>query len=281
MMEKGWYKDSEYVHLWVHLMLMANHTGREWMYKGKIHRASRGQFVTSRLSLSQQTGIQESKIERILKCFKDEQQIELQNLYTSRLISIINYEEYQSNEHDNEQPVNSERTASEQQMNTTKELKNLRIKENTDISSPDGNGESDVEKNNKAEYIAIAVKDIKSVSEFINAKKPKHYQPYVDLWNLFCDKHRRTRVSQMSDSRKRKLSVRLNDAKFDFVAILRAASKQSFAMQSAWFTFDFLIANDNNYVKVLEMKYVDSGGNNSFVGGGGGNSGIDLTNRVK
>lgn len=120
---KGWYKKSDYIHLWIHLLLKVNYKENEWLYKNKIFKVKEGQFITSRKTLSMETGINESKIERILKCFENEQQIEQQNMHTSRLISIINWQQYQIKEQQIEQQVNSKRTASEQRVNTIKESK--------------------------------------------------------------------------------------------------------------------------------------------------------------
>ena len=86
-----------------------------------------GQFITSRKSLSKKTGIQESKIERLLNVMERDLQIEQQGKSTSRLISIVNWEEYQGLE----QQVNSNRTAGEQQVNTNKNEKNVRTEEKT------------------------------------------------------------------------------------------------------------------------------------------------------
>ena len=121
---KGYYKESEYVHLWVHLLLEANHEGNEFLFNGKVEHIKPGQLITSRQKLSQNTGIDENKVERILKCFKTEQQIEQVNKYKFRLITVNNWNDYQNNEQQNERAVNSKRTASEQQVNTNKNVKN-------------------------------------------------------------------------------------------------------------------------------------------------------------
>jgi hypothetical protein len=118
--EKGWYTKSEYLSLWIHLLLKASHSGNEWVYKGKVESVKIGEFITSRKTLSKETGIKESKVERILKCFEIEQQIEQQNNYVSRKITILNYDRYQMGEQVNGQQVNSKWTASEQQVNTIK-----------------------------------------------------------------------------------------------------------------------------------------------------------------
>lgn len=122
--QKGWYKKSEYFHLWHHLLYKANYQDNEWLYKNKLFKVKRGQFITSRKSLALETGINESMIERILKCFEIEQQIEQQNLFISRLISILNYDVYQEDEQQDEQQVNSKRTL-------TKKVKKVK-KNNTD-----------------------------------------------------------------------------------------------------------------------------------------------------
>jgi hypothetical protein len=116
----------------------------EALLDGKIVILQPGQFVTSRRQMSINTGIQESKIERILSCFKTEQQIEQQNKSKYRIITITNWHKYQASEQVNEQQMNSKRTADEQQVNTDKEGKKERRKEKepkTLSSSPDEAGE--------------------------------------------------------------------------------------------------------------------------------------------
>jgi hypothetical protein len=132
ILDKGWIKKPEYVQLWVVLLLMASHDDREYFWNGKTIILKSGQLITGRKALSEKTGINENKIERILKCFKSEQQIEQQTTSSSRLISILNWDKFQQSEQPFEQRVNNDRTTSEQRVNTNKELKkdnNLRIKE--------------------------------------------------------------------------------------------------------------------------------------------------------
>jgi len=123
--KKGWYKRSDYIHLWIHLLFKASHKEIEFMFNGKNIKIKPGQFITGRKALNLETGINESKIERILSFFeKNEQQIEQQKSNKNRLISILNWDEYQLSEQLNEQQVNNKRTTSEQQVNTYKKNKN-------------------------------------------------------------------------------------------------------------------------------------------------------------
>ena len=123
--DKSYYsKDSEKLHLWVHLLLTANWNDREEMLGGKPIICKAGQFTTGRKQLSKETGISESKIERLLTYFeKTEQQIEQRKTNTNRLISILNWDKYQVIEQPTKQRVNNNRTTSEQRVNTPKEYK--------------------------------------------------------------------------------------------------------------------------------------------------------------
>jgi hypothetical protein len=126
--EKGYYRESEYVHLWVHLIMKATYQNKEYLFNNKIEHLSPGQFITGRNSLVKETGINRSKIERILKCFENEHQIEQQTNNKFRIITIRNWSEYQQSEQQNEQPVSNQRATSEQPVSTN----NKENKENKD-----------------------------------------------------------------------------------------------------------------------------------------------------
>lgn len=117
--EKGYYKDSHYVHLWIHCIMKATYQEKEYLFNNKIHHLMPGQFIAGRKSLSKETGIQESKVERILKVFETERQIEQQKTNKFRIITISNWNKYQVDE----QQMNNKRTTSEQQVNTNKKDK--------------------------------------------------------------------------------------------------------------------------------------------------------------
>lgn len=124
ILNKGWAKDPDYLAVWIHLLMIANFEQNEWLYKGKIYKCNPGQLITSRKKLALISGVHRSKLERILSCFESEQQIKQQNMFTSRLITITNWNQYQQNEQQNEQQMSSKRAANEQQMSTIKESKN-------------------------------------------------------------------------------------------------------------------------------------------------------------
>lgn len=115
-MDKGYYKKSSAVHLWLHLLLDANHEEKEFLWNGKIIKVKPGQMITGRKALSKETGIHRSSIERILKMLENEHQIEQQKTNKYRLITILNWKKYQ------ERAPN--RASSEHQASTNKNDKN-------------------------------------------------------------------------------------------------------------------------------------------------------------
>jgi len=116
----SFYKDSQAVHLWVHLLISANHKECEIIRGNKVYKIKRGELLTGRKLLSSETGINESKLQRLLKVFEKCHMIEQQTTNVNRLITVINYDQYQTSE----QQTNSKRTASEQQVNTNNNVNN-------------------------------------------------------------------------------------------------------------------------------------------------------------
>ncbi len=129
IIDSSWYGNPEYMALFVHMLLRANHKPREVIIGNQTIKVGRGQFVSGRKKLSVETGVQESKVTRILKVFKSEQQIEQQSFTKFSLFSIVNYDLYQSGEHQVEQQMNNKRTTDEQQMNTNNNVNNENKKE--------------------------------------------------------------------------------------------------------------------------------------------------------
>lgn len=85
---------------------------------------------------------------------------------------------------------------------------------------------------------------------------------YFELWNNFAEKYDLTIINSLSSSRKNKLAVRNKELLFDFQEILNSIPEQSFLLgnnKNNWkVSFDWLIKNSDNYVKVLEKQYINS-----------------------
>ncbi len=117
-------KDSEYFAVWCYLLLNATHKEKQVLFAGKKITLKAGQLVTGRIKIAEHFKISESKVQRILKCFESEQQIEQQISNKNRLITILHWDLYQYSEQQIEQQLNNKRTTTEQQVNTNKNVKN-------------------------------------------------------------------------------------------------------------------------------------------------------------
>lgn len=119
-------KDADYFSIWGYLLLNATHKECPAEFKGKKIILKPGQLITGRKSIADKFKINESKVQRVLKRLEIEQQIEQQTSNENRLITILNWTEYQNSEQQSEQPVNNECTTSEQRVNTNKNDKNVK-----------------------------------------------------------------------------------------------------------------------------------------------------------
>lgn len=119
-------KDADYFSVWMYLLLNATHKGYDVIFKNERIKLQPGQLITGRKKIAEFLKVEENKVQRILKKLEDEHQIEQQTGNQNRLISIVNWNEYQSNEQPNEQQMNNERTTNEQRMNTNNNVNNVK-----------------------------------------------------------------------------------------------------------------------------------------------------------
>jgi len=137
------YKDSFALHLWIHLILEANHKDREFIFNNKKQVCKRGQLLTGLNSLACETKINRSKVNRLLKMFKNETLIETQKTNRFTIITVLKYGQYQivngKSETQNETPVKLQRNSSETPVkpnNNDNTLKNVNNVNTTSLVLP-------------------------------------------------------------------------------------------------------------------------------------------------
>lgn len=123
-------KDSDYLAVWIYLLINTTHKEYDVLFKGERITLKKGQLLTGRKSISEKLKIDENKVQRILKTLENEHQIEQQSSNKNRLITIVSWDKYQQDEQQDEQQVNNNRTTSEQQVNTNKNVKNIKNDKN-------------------------------------------------------------------------------------------------------------------------------------------------------
>ena len=89
------YKNSAYVHLWLHLLLRASHTGSLWRFKNRDYKIKTGQILCSFKGLAEQTGINYMKCYRIVKKLESQKMISKRTYNKCSVITILNWRKYQ------------------------------------------------------------------------------------------------------------------------------------------------------------------------------------------
>jgi len=120
------FKDPNWVAVWVYLLLNATHRPYRVNFDGRLVELQPGQLVTGRLAIADATGAHESKVKRLLKMMKNDQQIDQQAGVKGSIITVRNWQTYQDSDQQNGQQVTSDRPTGDQRVTTNK---NERTKE--------------------------------------------------------------------------------------------------------------------------------------------------------
>lgn len=119
-------KDSDHVAVWIYLLLNASHKGYPVIFNGKKITLKAGQLITGRKKIAEVTGVDESKVRRILKNFKNDQQIDQQSCTQNSLITVLNWNNYQLCDQQNDQRVTNKRPTSDQRVTTNNNVNNVK-----------------------------------------------------------------------------------------------------------------------------------------------------------
>lgn len=84
------------------------------------------------------------------------------------------------------------------------------------------------------------------------------YDKFSNLWNEFATKNNKAKIAKLTDSRKKKIALRQKEYKNlleIFTYVLKKAESSDFLLNGNFYTFDWLVENDTNILKVYEGKY--------------------------
>lgn len=129
LLDWEWYSDSKMVHLFIHMMLKANHKPGKW----KGHLIESGQFISGRKMLSAETGISERSVRTCLDRLKESDVVTIKTTSKFSLFEINNWDMYQNEEQSdlqNDQLPTRKRPATDQETTTNKNDNNEKNKKN-------------------------------------------------------------------------------------------------------------------------------------------------------
>ena len=106
-----WYHDTNTFRLFLHILLMANFT--DGRFEGKV--IKRGQLVTSLPSLSKQTGLSIRNVRTALDHLLLTGELTAERQPKYRIITVVNYDQYQSDDRLTDRQTTGNRQASDSQ----------------------------------------------------------------------------------------------------------------------------------------------------------------------
>lgn len=150
--------------------------------------------------------------------------------------------------------------------------------ENPDTVNPDA-GKPDTE-NPTLLNTDFIKNEFKENTEKSKKEKEKSPPPSKDIfneiqndWNELADRTAISKVNAITKSRKNKIKKRLQESEFNFEKILKEISETPFLQGNnnrGWkVSFDWIIKNDDNYIKIIEGNYKNkskNGGADFFSG---------------
>ena len=129
-----WYQDANTARLFIHLLIKSNHKDKKW----KGHLIRKGQVLTGRKMLAKELDISEQNVRTSIRRLISTNEITIKPTNQFSIITICNYENYQSGEIESNQQTNqpanqrltSNQPATNQQLTTTKNVKNDKNEKN-------------------------------------------------------------------------------------------------------------------------------------------------------
>lgn len=87
---------------WIDLLLSASFEDGKIQIKGRVFDVKRGQFCVSQVTLQQRWGMSQNKVKRFLNLLKSEGMVDVLTNDATTIITICNYEDYQSDDREDE-----------------------------------------------------------------------------------------------------------------------------------------------------------------------------------
>lgn len=242
LLDWEWYQNSEMVHVFIHLLISANHEPGRWQGID----IKRGQFISSRDKLALATGISHQTIRTCLERLKSTNQVTSEPTSKYTLYTIVNYEEYQCKENESTNQQNENQPATNQQSTSNQPATNQQLTTNKNENN----------ENNEENKKNILTHD----------KTP--FAEMLENWNGILG-GKLPKIKELSEARKRLMRQRWNNLGGelgyweDFCHRI-AASQFLMGMSGTNWRADFdWCMKTANFIKIKEGNYDNRGKTNS------------------
>ena len=126
MLDWEWYTDNNTKVVFLHCLLKAN--WKDGRFRG--YKVPRGSFVSGRKVLAEELGLSDRQVRTALLHLKATNEVTIKSTSKFSIITVVNYDKYQTTDQQNDQQVTSKRPASDQQATTIEEYKEYKKRKN-------------------------------------------------------------------------------------------------------------------------------------------------------
>lgn len=240
----GWFKKSEMVHLFIYILLKANSMDRE--FEGLT--VKRGQLITSRKAIHDDTGLSEQTIRTCLKRLANGNEINIKSTKAYTLITVCKYDSYNVGSKLTNQQLTNNQPTTNQQLTINKIYKKEEY--NRDISNEISSSSAD------ADDVLSPIPTTEIVSK--NKKEKIDCVKFVGFWNKSVENTRVPQIKKLADARRNTLCARMSTygKKAIFEAVEKIPKSDFLSGRANDFkaTFDWIFG-PKNFPKVLDGNY--------------------------
>lgn len=263
-----WFKEHDMTCFFIYCLSNANLIDRMW--RGVFVR--RGQLIISRSTVCRELGIKERRYRTIISRLVKSGEITIEPSNTNTLVTICNWDRYQADFMDE---ASEDRPVIDQQ--PTNERPSILIELPTTTSNATANCDrinnqsallpvQQSEEENPNNQLGLFFEVDKNSDKIATPKKHKSEVDFDFIVKLFHDRCPSfPRVIKITDKRKTKIRLRFEEMGFSFERLQEVFDKAENSMflrgdnNRSWKAdFDWMMANSQNWVKILEGKYDNS-----------------------
>lgn len=184
------------------LLSMANHEKKEWEWQGKPYKTIPGRFITSLEKIKSKCGkgISVQNVRTALKRFEKYEFLTSESTNKNRLITIVNWEIYQSRESDSTKELTSNQQATNKQLTTNKNDKEIKNDKNIKNKTLSSQTRKKRVYDPASNYYQLAERLFKQICQNQEIKEPNLQRWADDIRKMIeIDKRTEDQVSRMID----------------------------------------------------------------------------------
>lgn len=207
-----------------------------------------GVYEISLRQIAFDTGIDKDMVQKIFNRFEADNKI----IYKNNYIILLNFIKNQSyNDSMKKGAMNILGSLPQDIQKLAKERENS----NLDRLSQSDDTMRQIEDEDEREY------EVEKEDEREDLPPPPDFSSIKNEWNKLAESKKLNTIKSIDRKRKDKLKVRFSEEEFNLKEIFKIISKSPFLLgvnERGWkVSFDWIIGNSNNYLKILEGKYMD------------------------